>query len=67
MDDVGKIIWSRGKEIKGIVKSISSRYCAACGRNHRCYIVRWDDGTMTKPCSAGVGIIGGTGGELIIL
>lgn len=53
--DIGKTIFARGtRDIKGTVKSVSSRYCAACQSTHTCYIVKWDDGTTTKPCTAGV-------------
>lgn len=63
MNDVGKTIWSRDHKIKGTVKTISSRLCAACGY-HSCYIVKWEDGKTTKPCTKGVGYIGN---DLIIL
>lgn len=53
MNNVGKIIWIKGHTDKGIVRKESERYCAACGR-HSCLIVDWDDGKMTKPCTAGV-------------
>lgn len=53
MNDTGKIIWSRGQKEKGIVTSESERYCAVCGR-HACYIVKWNDGKTTKPCTHGV-------------
>lgn len=49
--DVGKTMWSRDRAIKGTVTGISQRRCAACGRTHTCYIVKWDDGTTTKPCT----------------
>lgn len=51
--DVGKTILSSDRLHKGIITKESERYCAVCGW-HSCYIVRWDDGTMTKPCTAGV-------------
>ena len=50
----GRRIWSRGKTISGIVKAESRRYCGACMRVHACYVVLWDDGSTTKPCTAGV-------------
>lgn len=56
-NDVGKVIWSRGRKVKGMVTAVSERYCTVCGR-HTCYIVRWDDGTKTKPCTAGVREVG---------
>jgi hypothetical protein len=58
MSNVGKIIWARGRKEKGIVVKESFRWCAACGRNHDCYIVKWDDGTKTKPCTAGIKTVG---------
>ena len=51
--DVGKTIWSRGHEEKGIVTKESERYCALCGW-HSCLIVKWEDGKRTKPCTAGI-------------
>jgi hypothetical protein len=65
MSDIGKTIWSRGHEEKGIVTNESERYCAVCGR-HSCYIVKWDDGTITKPCTAGVKVVGDELDELEI-
>ena len=53
MNDVGKTIWARDMSVKGKVRKISSRYCAVCGY-HDCYIVDWDDGSVTKPCTKGV-------------
>lgn len=53
-NDVGKTLLSRDGKEKGIVRQISSRYCAGCQSNHPCYIVLWDDATTTKPCTAGV-------------
>jgi hypothetical protein len=53
MSDIGKIIWNRDRTEKGIVTNISSRYCACCGQ-HECLIVKWDDGTKTKPCTKGI-------------
>lgn len=54
--EVGNIIYSRDKKEKGVVKKISSRYCAACGGIETCYVVEWEDGKITKPCIAGVGV-----------
>lgn len=31
----------------------SHRYCAACQSNNACYVVRWPDGKITKPCVSG--------------
>ena len=53
MSDIGKTIWARDCSVKGKVIKESERYCAVCGR-HACYIVHWEDGTMTKPCTKGV-------------
>ncbi len=54
MSAVGKTIWSRGRTEKGTITKESHRWCAGCGRHHSCYIVKWDDGSITKPCTAGV-------------
>lgn len=63
MSDVTKYIWDRNLEMKGIITKESERYCSICGR-HSCYIVLWDDGTRTKPCTAGVSYL--PNGDLII-
>lgn len=63
MSDVTKYIWDRNLEMKGIITKESKRHCAVCGR-HSCYIVLWDDGTRTKPCTAGVSYL--PNGDLII-
>lgn len=52
--DIGKTMLSRDASIKGKVTGVSSRYCAACSRNHPCYLVTWEDGRETKPCAKGV-------------
>lgn len=57
-NDIGKTIWSRGRKEKGVVTKLSERYCAGCQSTHTCYIVKWDDGTTTKPCTAGVKCVG---------
>jgi hypothetical protein len=57
MNEVGKIMWSRGRTEQGIVTKVSSRHCACCGHN-KCYIVRWPDGHITKPCAAAVKVVG---------
>lgn len=31
----------------------SHRYCATCQGNNACYVVRWPDGKITKPCVSG--------------
>ena len=51
--DVGKKIWSRDMKESGIVMAESHRRCVACGY-HSCYIVRWNDDSITKPCTKGV-------------
>ena len=55
-DEVGNTIYSRNKTESGIVKKISSRYCAACGGVETCYVVEWKDKKITKPCIHGTGI-----------
>lgn len=45
---------SRDGKKAGLVESRQIRYCAACQGMHSCYLVRWTDGTTTKPCTAGV-------------
>lgn len=55
--DVGKKIWTRDHSEYGIVQKESHRYCAACGFTHSCYIVKWNDGTITKPCTKGVEVL----------
>ena len=52
-----KIIWNMGHNTKGIVTNESVRYCAACGRDHACLLVEWDDGRKSKPCTAGIKIL----------
>ena len=63
-DEIGKTIWSRDRKSRGVVTGISSRRCAACGYS-RCYLVKWGDGTKTKPCTKGVGYT--SDGDLIIM
>jgi hypothetical protein len=63
--DVGATVWSRDRSIKGVVTGISQRRCAACGCTRTCYLVKWDDGTTTKPCIKGVGYT--REGDLLIL
>lgn len=53
MSDIGKKIWTRGHTEHGIVTKISNRNCACCGY-HSCYIVKWKDNHITKPCTKGV-------------
>ncbi len=50
----GRRIWNRDKAISGIIQAKTRRYCAACQRVHDSYIVLWDNGMKTKPCTAGV-------------
>jgi hypothetical protein len=54
MSAIGKIIWNKGHTAKGVVTNEGYRYCAACGRDHACFIVHWDDGSRSKPCTAGI-------------
>ena len=51
--DVGKIIWARGKQGKGVITNLIDRYCAGCGCCGTTYSVKWDDGGHTYPCPAG--------------
>ena len=51
---VGKTIWNKQHNAKGIVVNESVRYCSACNRNHSCLIVKWEDGKTTKPCTMGI-------------
>lgn len=39
----------------GKITHHSTRYCAACCSVRPCYIVRWPDGSITKPCTHGCG------------
>ena len=55
-DEVENTLYSRDKKEKGIVQKIQSRYCSACGGTNLCYVVKWEDGKITKPCVNGVGI-----------
>ena len=52
-DPIGKTMHSRDGSETGIITKISSRHCTVCGHN-KCYIVRWSDGKLTKPCFDGV-------------
>ena len=51
--DVGKTILSRDGKDKGVVRKITTRYCAGCGRVRPRYHVEWEDGKVTLPCPAG--------------
>lgn len=44
---------SRTGDMTGKILHRSHRYCATCQSNHSCYVVRWPDGKITKPCTAG--------------
>lgn len=58
--NIGMRIFSRDKSVKGVVTGVSARYCAACERCHPCYLVTWENGKKTKPCTKSVGeTIGG--------
>lgn len=52
--NVGKMILSKDKTLRGLVTHETQRYCAVCKKKHRCYIVRWDNGKSTKPCEKAV-------------
>lgn len=52
-NDVGKKIWSRDMSEYGVVTAESHRKCVVCGP-HSCYIVKWNDNKITKPCTHGV-------------
>lgn len=45
---------NRTGDTASAITGMSARYCAVCQRKHSCYIVRWPDGKITKPCTAGV-------------
>ena len=49
-----EIILSRDGKLTGKIATISYRWCSGCQRDNECYIVHWEDGTVTKPCTAGV-------------
>ena len=51
--EAGKIIYARNRTSIGKVRKVSYRRCAVCGY-HSCYIVDWEDNSMTKPCTCGV-------------
>lgn len=63
-DEVGKVIWSRDRSVKGTVTAISHRRCSLCGYAP-CYIVKWEDGNTTKPCMKGASYT--PEGDLLIL
>lgn len=48
------MILSRGSLKTGEILYVSRRYYAACQMNTRCYVVRWQDGSVTKPCATGI-------------
>lgn len=51
---VGSTMLSRDAKHHGVVLRCSSRYCAACGYVQPCWVVKWEDGKITKPCVSGV-------------
>ena len=53
IDDEGKIIYSKDKKRKGIIKGFGEKYCEICGR-HSCYIVQWGNGISEKICTSEV-------------
>lgn len=54
VSNVGKVILSKDKSVKGLVTHEAQRYCAVCKKTHRCYIVKWNDGHCTKPCEKAI-------------
>ena len=52
-----------GTQIGKIMRTMK-RYCAACQTISECYIVRWPDGSTTRPCTSGCKI--NTDGKLQI-
>jgi len=52
--NVGKVVLSKDKDKKGLIISEAERYCAICKKNHRCYVIKWEDKTCTKPCEKSV-------------
>ena len=50
MSNIGKTIWSRGREKKGVVTSVVERSCATGGKTTS-YLVKWDDLARTLPCT----------------
>lgn len=47
-------VWNSDHTANGVIQSISSRYCAGCGAEHRCLVVKWANGKISKPCTAGL-------------
>ena len=56
--NVGRTMLSRDGALKGVITGVSSRYCAGCGMNHPCYLVTWENGRKTKPCTKGCKEVG---------
>lgn len=52
--NVGKRILSKDMRLSGIITSETERYCAVCKKKHRCYVIKWDNNTCTKPCERAV-------------
>lgn len=52
--NVGKKIFSCDRSLSGIITHEPERYCAVCRKTHKCYIVKWENGTCTKPCEKAV-------------
>jgi len=50
MSNIGKTIWSRGREVKGVVTSVVERRCATGDKAAR-YLVKWDDLPRALPCT----------------
>lgn len=51
--DIGKTIYSSDGKVKGVVTSITNRWCAGCQSFGPVYSVKWEDGKRTYPCPAG--------------
>lgn len=64
VSNVGKVILSNDKKMRGLVTHETQRYCAVCKKTHKCYIVRWDNGACTKPCEKAIEVLNDD--ELII-
>lgn len=49
----------------GKITRRSTRYCAACASIRPCYIVRWPDGSVTKPCVHGCKSLGNNQEQIV--
>lgn len=50
--NIGKPMWDRDHKEAGIITNVSTRICKTCGFSP-CFIVRWPNGRITKPCIGG--------------